>query len=75
MARVADAVDDQLLFDAFSQCGQVDSATVVRDHATGRSRGFGYVRFYEATGVQTALTYMGGQSLGGQPSCMQNSYE
>jgi RNA recognition motif-containing protein len=34
---------DQLLLDTFSQCGKVESAKVITDRDTGRSKGFGFV--------------------------------
>ena len=54
------------LKDAFSQAGEVVSASVITDKMSGRSRGFGFVT-YEAEGdAETALHAMDGVSLDGR---------
>ena len=60
-----DATDDDLR-EAFESYGTVDTANVIRDHYSGRSRGFGFVEMpeqaeaeaagAEATAAQEALT-------------------
>jgi RNA recognition motif-containing protein len=37
------SIDDAALKDHFAQVGAVESATVISDRATGRSKGFGFV--------------------------------
>lgn len=39
----------------FSRFGEVDDAVVMMDNKTGRSRGFGYVKFHEPESVTLAL--------------------
>ncbi|VDP76792.1 unnamed protein product [Echinostoma caproni] len=39
----------------FSRFGEVDDAVVMMDNKTGRSRGFGYVKFHESDSVTLAL--------------------
>ena len=34
---------DQILSDTFAQCGTVQSAKIITDRDTGRSKGFGFV--------------------------------
>ena len=34
---------DQILMDTFSQCGKVESAKIIIDRDSGRSKGFGFV--------------------------------
>ncbi len=34
---------DQILSDTFAQCGTVESARIIIDRDTGRSKGFGFV--------------------------------
>ena len=36
---------DQSLVDAFSQCGTVESAKIITDRDTGRSKGFAFITF------------------------------
>ena len=57
---------DQELEAAFSEHGEVASATVVRDRDTDRSRGFGFVEFAQEADAQTAKGAMNGADLGGR---------
>jgi cold-inducible RNA-binding protein len=57
---------DQELEAAFSEHGEVASATVVRDRDTDRSRGFGFVEFAQEADAQTAKGAMDGADLGGR---------
>ena len=43
VGSLAWATTDESLNTFFAQAGTVDSATVIKDKATGRSRGFGFV--------------------------------
>lgn len=50
--------DDETLRSKFAEFGVIEEATVVKDRDTGRSRGFGFVRFateQEATNAMNAL--------------------
>src|SRR5262249_54144355 len=56
------SVDD--LRDAFAQYGSVDSAQVVSDRETGRSRGFGFVEMSD--GADEAIAGMNGAQFQGR---------
>jgi RNA recognition motif-containing protein len=59
-------VNDQELEQAFSEHGQVTSATVIMDRYTGRSRGFGFVEFAQDEDAQKAKEAMNGKELKGR---------
>lgn len=58
-------MDDQLR-EAFSEFGNVASATVILDRMTGQSRGFGFVEFQEAADAERAIQSMDGTMLDGR---------
>ncbi len=60
------ATTDNDLRDMFAAHGQVDSASIVMDRETGRSRGFGFVEMGDATQAQNAITAMNGSNVGGR---------
>ncbi|HVZ11346.1 MAG TPA: RNA-binding protein [Candidatus Paceibacterota bacterium] len=55
------------LTQAFSQAGQVTSATVMMDKMTGRSRGFGFVEMAEDDAAAKAIEMWNGKELDGRP--------
>ncbi len=59
-------VDSEQLTDLFSQCGTVDSANVIMDRDSGRSKGFGFVEMSDASEVQAAIQKFNGADLGGR---------
>ncbi|HEV2864437.1 MAG TPA: RNA-binding protein [Pyrinomonadaceae bacterium] len=50
----------------FSQAGTVQSASVVEDRETGRSRGFGFVEMASAEEGQAAIQQFNGKEVGGR---------
>jgi RNA recognition motif-containing protein len=56
------ATSNERLRELFAECGQVDSATVVTDRDTGRSRGFGFVEMDDA-GATQAISALNGASF------------
>ena len=60
------STNDQELEQAFSEFGEVVSATVVKDRHTDRSRGFGFVEFAQDEDAKTAREAMNGKDLGGR---------
>ena len=54
------------LREAFSAYGEVSEAVVVEDRETGRSRGFGFVRFENDSDAEAALQAMNNSELEGR---------
>ena len=60
------SVRDEDLQQAFSEFGSVNSAKVMMERDTGRSKGFGFVEMGSDAEAQAAINGMNGQSLGGR---------
>jgi RNA recognition motif-containing protein len=54
------------LRDAFAAVGTVESATIVTDRDTGRSRGFGFVEMATGEDADQAVSRLNGSSLDGR---------
>jgi RNA recognition motif-containing protein len=54
------------LQELFAQAGTVESATVVEDRDTGRSRGFGFVEMATKEEGQAAIAQFNGKELNGR---------
>jgi len=54
------------LREAFATYGELVSATVIMDHVTGRSRGFGFVEMPNATEAAAAIQGLDGTMLSGR---------
>ena len=54
------------LEEAFGQFGQVDSAAVISDRETGRSRGFGFVEMGNDDEARRAIEELDGADFGGR---------
>jgi RNA recognition motif-containing protein len=50
----------------FASAGTVESATVVSDRETGRSRGFGFVEMGTSTEASKAIQELNGRDVGGR---------
>lgn len=59
-------VTDNDLREAFEAFGQVESANVIKDKFTGRSRGFGFVEMPNESEARSAIAGLGGTSLKGR---------
>jgi cold-inducible RNA-binding protein len=51
----------------FSACGTVESAKLITDRDTGRSKGFGFVEMSTDAEAQAAIEKLNGQDYGGRP--------
>lgn len=60
------SAEESTLQELFSQAGPVDSVRVMRDQATGRSRGFGFVEMATEEGAQAAIDQFNETELGGR---------
>ncbi len=59
-------VSDEDLKEAFAQAGNVVSASVVRYHDSGRSKGFGFVEMEKEEEAQKAIDTLNGQDFKGR---------
>ena len=57
---------DQVLFDRFAQCGKVDSAKIIMDRDTGRSKGFGFVEMSTEEEAQAGIAKFNGSDYDGR---------
>lgn len=63
---VAWGTTEDALRDAFSQAGTVDSATIIKDKMTGRSKGFGFVEMANDEEADKAIEMWNGKELDGR---------
>ena len=66
---------DQELADLFGQVGQVDSATVIIDRGSGRSKGFGFVEMSNDEEARKAIDQLNGAALGGRQIIVNEARE
>ncbi len=59
-------MEEGALKETFSQAGTVDSATVIKDKMSGRSKGFGFVEMSTEEEAQKAIEMFNGKELGGR---------
>lgn len=57
---------DQTLADAFSQCGTVESAKVIMDRDSGRSKGFAFVEMSSPSEAQASIDQFNGTQMDGR---------
>lgn len=60
------STDDAALESQFSAFGKVESARVITDRDTGRSKGFGFVEMASDDEADKAIEQLNGQSMGGR---------
>jgi RNA recognition motif-containing protein len=54
------------LQELFARAGSVESVSVMRDQATGRARGFGFVEMSSDEEAQNAIRELNGSQVGGR---------
>jgi len=57
---------DAKLRELFEQAGTVESATIITDRGTGRSKGFGFVEMSTDEEAKKAIETLNGQTLDGR---------
>ncbi len=60
------SANDQTLMDTFSQCGTVESAKIIMDRDSGRSKGFGFVEMSTDAEAANAINKFNGQDFDGR---------
>tara|TARA_B100000683_G_scaffold141284_1_gene137538 strand:- start:192 stop:437 length:246 start_codon:yes stop_codon:yes gene_type:complete len=63
--------EDQDLEDVFAEHGTVTSAKIIKDRATGRSRGFGFVEMSD--GGEAAIEALNGTEVDGRELVVNES--
>src|SRR3954470_4617722 len=58
---------EQILTETFGQCGTVESAKIITDRDTGRSKGFGFVEMSTDAEAQDAISKFNGADYEGRP--------
>ena len=64
---------DESLEEAFAAHGEVQSARVITDRYTGRSRGFGFVEMPNQDEAEAAIAALNGQELSGRQLTVNES--
>ena len=64
------AIDNKDLEELFAEPSVCESAAVITDRATGRSRGFAYVEMASSGDAQKAIRELDGQELKGSRLCI-----
>ncbi len=66
---------DADLRELFAPFGSVESAAVITDRETGRSRGFGFVEIDSADGADRAISELDGKDFDGRPLRVNEAQE
>jgi RNA recognition motif-containing protein len=66
VGSIAWGTTDQTLKSHFEQAGQVESASVIMDKMSGRSKGFGFVEMASDSEAADAIAKLNGSDLDGR---------
>lgn len=66
---------EEELIGLFQQIGNVSTATIIIDRATGRSKGFGFVEMADAQEAQDAIARLNGTTLGNRTITVNEAQE
>jgi RNA recognition motif-containing protein len=75
VGNLAYEVRDEELLSAFEQHGEVESARVIMDRESGRSRGFGFVKMPNNDEGQAAIDALNGADMQGRPLRVREAEE
>ena len=71
VGNISWGLTDQDLENVFAEYGAVDSAKIITDRATGRSRGFGFVEMSD--GAEAAIEALNGTEVDGRELVVNES--
>lgn len=60
-------------FESVAGSGEVESATIITDRENGKSKGFGFVTFYDGRHVQDVIDQLHQKDLDGRPITVAKS--
>ena len=66
VGNIAWGVSDDELEALFAQYGEVNSARIITDRESGRSKGFGFVEMASADSANAAIEALNGNDFGGR---------
>ena len=66
VSNISYAVDNQQLNDLFAAYGAVNSARIIMDRETGRSKGFGFVEMESDSEANAAISALNGKDIEGR---------
>ena len=66
VGNLAFTVNDEILKAAFSDAGAVESAKVIMDRASGRSKGFGFVTMQTVEAAEVAVNKLNNKDVEGR---------
>lgn len=66
VGNLAYGVTQEGLREAFSEFGEVESATIITDRDTGQSKGFGFVEMLDNSKADTAIKALDGKLMEGR---------
>ncbi len=71
VGNISWGLEDQDLENVFAEHGTVTSAKIIKDRATGRSRGFGFVEMSD--GAEAAIEALNGTEVDGRALVVNES--
>ena len=73
IAGLSYSINDNDLRDLFNEYGEISSAKVIMDKATGRSKGYGFVELEDNAAGQKAIEELNGAEYDGRTSSVSEA--